>query len=68
MIYLFYLSIALNISLIISTFYFYQQSRKIKERPESLELQEFLMDLATGGSFLSVKRLPPGDIVMRRKR
>lgn len=55
------------LSLALATYY-WRKSKITQARPESIELQEFLMDLATGGSFLHVKRLPPGDMVMRRRR
>lgn len=59
---------ATNLVSIALAFHFWRKSKTAKARPESVELQEFLMDLATGGSFLHVKRLPPGDMVMRRHR
>lgn len=44
------------------------KSKKIKQRPESLELQEFLIDLLSGDSFIQVKRISPGDVLLRSRR
>lgn len=35
------------------------------KRSESVELKEFIADLASGGGMLAVKRMDPNDIFMR---
>lgn len=40
----------------------------IKSRPDSLELQEFLLDLLNGSGLIHVKRISPTDILLRSRR
>jgi hypothetical protein len=39
-----------------------------RKKTESIELQDFLMDLRTGWAVLSVKRIDPNDIIIRSPR
>ena len=63
-----YLSIVSNLVLAIITMRLYLKLKSVKARPESVELQEFLMDLLSGGGLVHVKRVASADVVMRVRR
>ena len=60
--------IALNILTAASTAYFWRKARSHKDRPDSVELQEFLMDLRMGGGMVHIRRIAPEDVVIRSRR
>ena len=70
MIEIIYALILLNIATAALAFNFWRKSKIARTRPESIELQEFLTDLLTGGSLIHVKRLAPADAIIhvRHKR
>lgn len=68
MIEIIYILIASNVCALALAAYFWRQSRKTKDRPESIELQEFLIDLLSSGGLIHVKRIAPTDVVMRARR
>jgi hypothetical protein len=53
-----------------TTIYFWRKSKLVSQRPDSAELQDFLVDLLAGGSLVHVKRIAPADalIHVRHKR
>lgn len=65
-----YVLILSNVAAISVAIYYWRKSRIQVERKESVELQEFLGDLLTGGSLIHVKRIAPADalIHVRHKR
>jgi hypothetical protein len=64
---IYFLAIAL-ISSTASAIYYWQLSKKLKKRPDSVELQEFLRDLLSGSALLHVSRVDSADIVLRGRR
>lgn len=54
-----------------SSIYFYRQYIKYKnqaERPQSVELREFIGDLMTGGAIVHVKCINPENLILRSPR
>ena len=69
MIYYYYLCILVLLSSnIITIVLFYREKNKQKQRPESVELQEFLIDLLNGNSLIKVSRINSADILVRSPR
>lgn len=64
----FVLSAALAASIFGNAGLLFKLTRTKGKKPESMELQEFLMDLRTGWAVLSVKRVDPNDIMIRSPR
>lgn len=62
------LSVALFITNLITAILFYQFKLKIKQRPETLELQQFMLDLLQGSALVKVSRISPADIMLRSPR
>lgn len=67
MIELIYLLILTNILSLILVAYLWRKARLADARPESLELQEFLVDLMGSGGLIRVSRIAPADVVLRRR-
>lgn len=42
--------------------------KRVKARPQSVELREFIADISGGAGFLAMSRLSPDDFVMRSPR
>lgn len=67
-IYLLSLTNVISIALLVAL---YQKNQKLKAtlnaRPESVELQEFLLDLMTGTSLVKISRVDSTNIVLRTK-
>jgi hypothetical protein len=63
-----YLLSAALISSTASAIYYWQLSKQLKKRPDSVELQEFLRDLLSGSALLHVSRVDSADIVLRGRR
>ena len=68
MIEIIYLLTITNLGLLSLSIYLWRKAKLIKSRPESMELDEFLMDLLAGGGLVHVKRIAPTDIVLRARR
>lgn len=47
---------------------FYYQLHKIKRRPDSYELQEFMSDMINGEGLVRITRVSPVDVVIRARR
>ncbi len=60
--------IVLNIATAALAAYLWRKAKLPSDRPESIELQEFMMDLMAGQALILVKRIAPTDIVIRARR
>lgn len=52
----------------LSAYFWHKSKSKVQARKNSVELDEFLADLMTGGAIVEVKRLPPENVMIRHKR
>lgn len=59
------ISLALNIFLV---FTYYRVKKAVRTRQNSLELNEFLMDLLAGEALIKVSRVSPTDVFLRSPR
>ena len=56
----------LMVSVAMNAFQLYlSRSNKRIPRSQSIELQEFLLDLRSGGGILEVRRIDPNDVLLR---
>ena len=59
---------ATNLLTLALAIYLYSQKRKPVKPPESIELQDFLGDLMTGGGLVHVSRVDPQNVLLRSAR
>lgn len=57
-----------NLSTAFCALYLWKRPTPKIERKNSIELDEFIRDLMTGGAIVEIKRLPPENIVIRQRR
>ena len=55
----------LAVSVALNAFLAFRQRKKATAPPPSLELREFLADLASGAGVIRVTRLDPSDLMLR---
>lgn len=55
-------------SVILNAILFYNLKTKSKGAPKSMELKEFLSDLASGDGLIRVTRVDPSDVLIRSPR
>jgi hypothetical protein len=60
--------VVLNIVFLSAAVYYRQMLSHLKSRTNSVELEEFLMDLLSGGGLIHVKRIASSDVILRARR
>lgn len=68
MIYLISISTALNFILLGLLIYQLKFTKKIKDRPQSVELKEFIQDLLMGDGLVKISRVDSANVVLRSPR
>lgn len=48
--------------------HFWHKNKTKIQRKNSIELDEFIVDLMTGGAIVEIKRLPPENVMIRHRR
>ena len=59
--------VVVNIVSLLAAFFYRRKLLQVKQRPNSIELEEFLLDLMSGGGLLHIKRVSPNDVILRMR-